>query len=139
MPDFPQLKIPTPNGAGRRLSGLLTRPPDFRLLFESTPGLYLVLTPRFNVVAVSNAYLQATMTRREDILGRDIFDVFAGNVIDSSAAGSLRASLERVVQSRSADAMAVQKFDIRRPESAGGGFDERYWRPVNSPVFGPDN
>jgi C4-dicarboxylate-specific signal transduction histidine kinase len=31
--------------------------------------------------------------------------------------------------------MAVQKYDIRQPESARGGFEERYWSPVNSPVF----
>jgi light-regulated signal transduction histidine kinase (bacteriophytochrome) len=33
--------------------------------------------------------------------------------------------------------MAVQKYDIRRPESEGGGFEERYWSPINSPVLGP--
>jgi signal transduction histidine kinase/DNA-binding response OmpR family regulator len=33
--------------------------------------------------------------------------------------------------------MAVQKYDIRKPESEGGGFEERYWSPVNSPVLGP--
>jgi signal transduction histidine kinase len=32
--------------------------------------------------------------------------------------------------------MAVQKYDIRRPTDEGGGFEERYWSPVNSPVFG---
>ena len=32
--------------------------------------------------------------------------------------------------------MAVQKYDICRPESEGGGFEERYWSPVNSPVLG---
>ena len=31
--------------------------------------------------------------------------------------------------------MAVQKYDIRRPESSRGGFEERYWSPVNSPVL----
>ena len=31
--------------------------------------------------------------------------------------------------------MAVQKYDIRRPESQGSEFEERYWSPVNSPVF----
>jgi PAS domain-containing protein len=30
--------------------------------------------------------------------------------------------------------MAIQKYDIRRPASLGGGFEERYWSPVNSPV-----
>jgi len=34
-----------------------------------------------------------------------------------------------------ADSMGVQKYDIRRPESDGGGFEERYWSPVNSPVL----
>lgn len=47
-------------------------PPDFRLLFESAPGLYLVLEPDpgFRIVAVSSAYLRATKTQRADITGR---------------------------------------------------------------------
>jgi signal transduction histidine kinase/CheY-like chemotaxis protein len=87
---------------------------------------------------VSDGYLQATMTRREEILGRDLFDVFPDNPDDQAATGTanLRASLERVLKSRAADAMAVQKYDIRRPDSEGGGFEERYWSPVNSPVLG---
>ena len=112
--------------------------PDFQALFESAPGLYLVLTPDFKIVAVSEAYLRATMTKRESILGRGIFDVFPDNPDDPAATGvrNLRASLERVLQNRAPDTMAVQKYDIRRPDSAGGGFEERYWSPVNSPVLG---
>ena len=114
--------------------------PDFRVLFESVPGLYLVLTPDLRIVAVSNAYLRATMTKREAILGLGIFEVFPDNPDDPGASGviNLRASLERVINSRCADAMTVQKYDIRRPDSEGGGFEERYWSPVNSPVFGPN-
>lgn len=113
---------------------------DFRALFESAPGLYLVLTPDLRIVAVSDAYLRATMTRRQEILGRDIFDVFPDNPQDPNATGvrNLRASLQRVLRHGSADAMAVQKYDIRRPEADGGGFEERYWSPVNSPVLGRD-
>ena len=112
--------------------------PDFRLLFESAPGLYLVLTPAFDIVAVSDAYLRATMTRREAILGRGLFDVFPDNPADPAASGvrNLRHSLERVLATRAADTMAVQKYDIRRPETEGGGFEERFWSPVNSPVCG---
>src|SRR6185503_2135178 len=36
---------------------------------------------------------------------------------------------------RAPDAMAVQKYDVRRPQDEGGGFEERYWSPINSPVF----
>jgi light-regulated signal transduction histidine kinase (bacteriophytochrome) len=48
---------------------------------------------------------------------------------------NLRASLERVLRDKVADTMAVQKYDIRRPDSEGGGFEERYWSPVNTPVL----
>ena len=111
--------------------------PDFRVLFESAPGSYLVLTPDFKIVAASDAYLQATMTTREDILGCGIFEVFPDNPQDPNATGvrNLKASLQRVLHSRSANAMPVQKYDIRKPEAEGGGFEERYWSPVNCPVF----
>jgi len=113
--------------------------PDFQTLFESAPGLYLVLEPDLTIAAVSDAYLRATMTERAAILGRGIFDVFPDNPEEPEATGveNLRASLARVIARKKPDAMAVQKYDIRRPEEAGGGFEVRHWSPVNSPVFGP--
>jgi len=118
-------------------SSVTGRPADFRALFEGAPGLYLVLDPDFRIVAVSDAYLAATMTKRDDILGRDLFDVFPDNPDDPEAtgAGNLRASLDRVRSRRVADTMAVQKYDIRRPDDEGGGFEVRYWSPRNSPVL----
>jgi signal transduction histidine kinase len=116
------------------------RTPDFRTLFESVPGLYLVLTPDLRVVAASDAYLRATMTERDQVLGRELFAILPDNPDDSAATGTrhLRASLERVRATKTADMMAVRKYDIRRPERDGGGFEERYWRPLNSPVCQPD-
>ena len=116
-----------------------SREPDFRALFESAPGLYLVLKPDLTIVAVSDAYLAATMTERAKILGRGLFDVFPDNPDEPGATGvsNLRKSLERVLQDRVLDTMAIQKYDIRRPASEGGGFEERHWSPVNSPVLGP--
>jgi len=112
--------------------------PDFKTLFEAAPGLYLVLTPSFTIVAVSDSYLQATMVKREEILGRGLFEVFPDNPADPEATGTnqLRASLERVLARSERDIMAIQKYDIRRPASEGGGFEERHWSPVNYPVLG---
>jgi ammonium transporter, Amt family len=113
--------------------------PDFRSLFESVPALYLVLSPEFRIVGATDEYLRATMTERGDILGRLLFEVFPDNPNDPGATGSrnLRASLQRVLETRRPDTMAVQKYDIRRPASEGGGFEERHWSPVNSPILGP--
>ena len=104
-------------------------------LFESLPGLYLVLSPDLTIVTVSDAYLAATMVTRQAILGQKLFDVFPDNPGDQSATGesNLRASLERVIRTGLTDTMAIQKYDIRRPD---GQFEERYWSPVNSPVLG---
>ena len=110
---------------------------DFRALFEAAPGLYLVLDPELRIVAVSDAYLAATMTRREEIMGRGMFEVFPDNPEDPEATGvsNLSASLDRVRRQKGPDTMAVQKYDIQRPEKEGGGFEERYWSPKNTPVL----
>jgi signal transduction histidine kinase len=114
-----------------------TGEPDFRALFEAAPGLYLVLDPELRIVAASEAYLRATMTRREEIMGRGIFEVFPDNPDDPEATGvsNLSASLDRVRQRRVPDTMAVQKYDIKRPAEEGGGFEERFWSPKNTPML----
>jgi signal transduction histidine kinase/ActR/RegA family two-component response regulator len=114
--------------------------PDYQALFESAPVSYAVLDPELVFVAVSDAYLRDTMTVREQVIGRGIFEVFPDNPDDpdGSGTGNLRASLERVRHDLVPDTMAVQKYDIPRPEAAGGGFEVRYWSPVCSPVTSPD-
>ena len=108
--------------------------PDFRAVFEAVPGLFLLLAPDLTIRGASGAYLSATMTRREDIVGRDLFDVFPDNPDDPKAtgAGNLAASLDRVLRLKRPDSMAVQKYDVRRPD---GVFEERFWSPLNSPVL----
>ncbi|HYB34502.1 MAG TPA: ATP-binding protein [Mycobacterium sp.] len=107
---------------------------DFHWLFESAPGLFLVLDPDLRIVAVTDAYLQATMTERARILGRGIFEIFPDNPDDPDAEGvhNLRVSLDRVLRDQVTDSMPVQRYDIRRPD---GEFEERFWSPSNSPVL----
>jgi signal transduction histidine kinase len=117
-----------------------TPAPDFRTLFQSAPGLYIVLDPELTIVAVSDVFLAATLASREDIVGRNMFDAFPDNPDDPGTEGvrNLRASLERVRRELRPDSMSVQKYDVQRPEAAGGGFEERFWSPHNSPVVHPD-
>lgn len=111
--------------------------PDFKALFEAAPGAYLILAADLIIVAVNEAYLAATHTRRAEIVGRGLFDVFPDNPDDPSADGvrNLSDSLRRVLRYRRADSMAVQKYDIPRSDDPADGFEERYWSPVNTPVL----
>ena len=115
---------------------------DYQKVFESAPALFLLLgaDESFPILDASNAYLRATYTEREAIVGRALFEVFPDNPHEQGATGTanLRSSLERVLADGRPDTMAVQKYDVRLPASEGGGFEERYWSPVNAPVFGPD-
>ncbi|MDR3491985.1 MAG: ATP-binding protein [Gammaproteobacteria bacterium] len=114
---------------------------DYRSIFLSSPDLYLVVDPHFIILDASDAHLKATMRKREDIIGHDVFEAFPDNPDDATATGSknFRASLKRVLETRLPDTMAVQKYDIKRPIEEGGGYVERYWSPINSPVLDENN
>jgi PAS domain S-box-containing protein len=103
-------------------------------LFESLPGLFLVFTPDLKIVSVSDALLEATKTKREEVLGRKIFEIFPDQP-GTSTIDNWRASLDRVRKTYAPDTMGIQKYDIRGPD---GVVEERYWSPMNSPVLGID-
>lgn len=111
-------------------------PVDFVALFNEAPGRYMVLDPHFTIIAVSDAYAAATNTKRENIVGKWLFQVFPDNPNDPTADGvaNLRASLERVLATKASDRMPIQKYDIRLPDGCDQ-FEMRYWRPANKPVL----
>lgn len=94
---------------------------DFKRLFESAPGLSLVLLPdqpRFTIVAVSDQYLKAAGKQRSDLLGRGLFEAFAGapeSPGNPLAAGvqNVRDSLLRALSSRAPDSLAPAPAVVR--------------------------
>ncbi|RYF19731.1 MAG: response regulator [Oxalobacteraceae bacterium] len=113
---------------------------DLLRLFEAVPGIHVVVTsdPDHVMVAVSDERCRATMTGREDVIGKRLFDVFPDNPADNSStgAGNLRASLAHVAATGTFHRMALQRYDIRRPD---GTFDERWWQPFNAFVPGAND
>ena len=77
--------------------GVDRRSPDFQLMFRSLPDPCLVLDSDLRIVEVNEAYLAATMTKREEMLCRGIFEIFPDNPDDPNATGvrNLHASLNR--------------------------------------------
>lgn len=108
---------------------------DFKIIFESLPSLYLILDTSLSIVAVNDAYLEATMTKREDILYRNIFEVFPDDPTDPKADGTtkLKASFNRVMYALKEDKMEDQRYAI--PIPGAGKFEERWWSPKNFPVL----
>jgi signal transduction histidine kinase len=115
--------------------------PDFQAIFEAAPSVHLVLAPdppRFTMLAASDARLAATLSTREETVGRGLFEAFDDANPDNpepSGVANLRASLEAVLRTRAPHRMPVQRYDLRRPD---GGWEVRYWAPQNVPVLHPD-
>ncbi|KQQ40195.1 hypothetical protein ASF61_05280 [Duganella sp. Leaf126] len=111
---------------------------DFLALFDAVPSPCLAVTPALVIVAVNDAHLRATGARREQLLGRRLFDAFPDNpALDRpDGAANIGAAIARVLDTRMPDTLPVQRYDV--PAEDGIGFVERYWKPVHVPVLGAD-
>lgn len=109
---------------------------NYNQLFRKSPALLLILQPdqHFTILDATDAYLEATLTRRVGVIGKGLFEVFPDNPDDMASNGvsNLKNSLRRVISRRTSDQMALQKYDVM---SANGSFEEKYWLPQNIPVL----
>jgi signal transduction histidine kinase len=106
-------------------------------VFRDLPTALLVLSPDLSICAATNDYLAATLTEEAALLGRHMFDAFPDNPEQPEvhAVAMLGASFERVRLGGARDRMGLQRYDIPAPE---GGFQLRYWLPVNAPILDRD-
>ncbi|WP_161890766.1 PAS domain-containing protein [Pontibacter russatus] len=106
-------------------------------VIEKVPDPCVVLNRDYTIHLISDAYLKATLTERKHIEGRYMFDVFPDNPAapDAHAVKNLRASLDQVRQTKKPHHMAIQHYDVPQPANLGGGFEEKYWSPINIPVL----
>jgi signal transduction histidine kinase len=103
---------------------------------ETVPDSYIVVSPELVILTASNAYLANTLKRREDLIGRYLFDAFPDNpdAPEAHAVRNWRASLELVLATGQPHQMAPQHYDVLDPQRPGH-FVERHWLPRNTPVF----
>ena len=111
---------------------------NFSKIFETLPGCYAVILPDLTFAAANDRYLKATMRKREEVIGRNIFDVFADNSENQIHSQYLKDSYKKVFETGEADIMPDLKYDVERPPEAGGGFEERHWSVAHYPISDAD-
>ena len=117
--------------------------PDFGSIFNASPNALLIVLPDapvFTMLAASEVYLMVSGLKREQLVGKGVFEVFPDNPDESEAdgVGKLLASFQRALEIRAPDRMPLQRYDVQRTPEDGGGFEERYWSALNTPVLGPN-
>ncbi|ATB33778.1 response regulator [Melittangium boletus] len=110
---------------------------DSQKLFDSAPAPLMVLDRELRYVAANQAYLKATSLRRDQILGRNVFEVLPQDTTPSGADGprKLRDSLERVLASRLPDLLAMAVQPIARSTEQGTVLEKRFWSYSHKPLL----
>jgi PAS domain S-box-containing protein len=106
--------------------------PDYFALFMSLPSPHMVLDRSFAYVAVNDAYCAVLERRREDLIGRNLFDVFPN---PDEGGRRLRESFQQVLDGGRPDTIPLIPYPIERPAARGGGFEMRYWSAAHTPLL----
>lgn len=119
----------------------MTESLDFQGILDDLSDPYVVLDTDYCLVWANKSYVKMGMIELEKVKGKYFFDVFPANPHDYTATGvrdHFLDSLDKVVRTKVYDAIVVQKYDIRRPESEGGQYEVHYWSTISAPFLGND-
>ena len=111
-------------------------------IFWFSPFPTVIISPdpeNFTVVDANIAYLDLIDSSLAQVAGKTIFA--AENFWNCHGKSALFASCIRVLESKKCDIMEIQRYNLPTKSPASSlsvSFQEKYWRPVNSPVFRSD-
>lgn len=110
----------------------------YRDIFHNSQAPMLIIgtdAPGYTMLDVNNAYLAATNTSREDLIGKSVFGVFPANPSDAVSKNIERTiySFEQAISTKQTHTMYNYRYDIPIPGT--DQFEERYWTTSNTPVM----
>jgi serine phosphatase RsbU (regulator of sigma subunit) len=112
---------------------------DYEAVFQALPSAVALFTTELMYADVNERFLSSMGRTRDEVVGRHLSDAFPCGPGDPTANGmrKLQASLRRVADTGQGDVMTVLRYDVEDPDRPGV-WQERYWSPVNVPVFDPN-
>lgn len=107
---------------------------DFAAIFSTLPRPYVALAPNGRIIAVSDGFLHETMTRRDDVTGLRLAQVLPPNPDGPEPTVNIfQAAVDGVLATGQKRELRGLRYDIRRPEAFGGGYEERFWNICTQP------
>jgi PAS domain S-box-containing protein len=110
---------------------------NFEHIFLVSPSPLIVLTPDLYLAAANDSYLEVVHKKREEIIGKYIFDIFPDNPGTPEIKSSQKAKLsfEWIKKHKKPLVKPISRYDIKRSENMGGGFEEKYWETSYTPLL----
>lgn len=110
-------------------------PVDFQRVFRQAKGNLVLLAPDLTILDANEEWLKITHLAREQVVGRDLFEVLPPNPEAEDQGESFRQSVERTVATGAMDVAGISGYDL---SDASGEFEPRFWWPVNMPIVDDD-
>lgn len=110
----------------------------YKSIFQNSRAAQLIVAPDapvYTMLDVNEAYLTATHSTRESLIGKGVFTVFPGNPSDEVSKNIERTifSFEQAILTKKPHVMYNYRYDI--PVQGTNDFEERYWTTSNTPVL----
>ncbi len=114
----------------------------YKDIFYNSPIAKLIMStdsPIYTILDVNNAYLMATNSARENLVGKSVFTAFPANPNDQNSKNIERTlfSFKEAIKTKRPHTMSNYRYDIPIPGT--NDFEERYWTTINTPVLNADN
>lgn len=107
-------------------------------VFNNSPIPGYFLTPATDpiILDVNEALLTSTKRKREEVIGKRLFEAFPESPDNPEGAAALRHSIETVLKTGRAHTLPTQYYPIPIFKDDGSRqFEDRYWHAVNTPIF----
>jgi len=110
----------------------------YKEIFENSPATMLMIgtdAPLYTILDVNEAYLTATNSTRESLVGNGVFAAFPANPTDEESKNIERTifSFEQAIGTKKPHTMSNYRYDI--PIRGTDDFEERYWTTTNRPIL----
>ncbi|RKR83607.1 PAS domain S-box-containing protein [Mucilaginibacter gracilis] len=110
----------------------------YKDIFYYSPSAKLIMSidaPFYTILDVNKAYLEATNSTRELLVGKSVFAVFPPNPSDIGSKNIERTlfSFEEAIKTKQTHTMSNYRYDIPIPGT--NDFEERYWTTSNTPIL----
>ena len=110
---------------------------DLQAIFDAMPGNFIILKPNppyFTILGISDDLLKITTQVKENVVGKNLFDVFPENkeIKDTNNSHNLITSLNNCLHNKVTEELPVIRYDVA---NSNGDFEARYWSISNRPVL----
>lgn len=109
---------------------------DHEQLFQSLASAYIVFDiddPIFTVIEENEAHAAVAMVKRENVIGRPLFEVFpdTSNEYKATGVSQLLESIRRVIKTGKPDVMPRLNYDLK---DHSGTLKTKYWSISHHPI-----